>query len=91
MISSLLGSELDLKAYIVEDFEKENDAQQVQTDAKEESAEDDEEEEEDDSPDDDDQIQVNVEKKADSQFGRDKNGMFKNHKNYMKLRNKINE
>jgi len=24
-------------------------------------------------------------------FGRDKNGMFNNHQNYMKLRNKINE
>jgi len=92
MIQNLLGSELDLKSYQVDDFEKEDD-QEVQVDDTEEDqeSEQEEEEEEEEKPKDDKKVQVKNKSKNKSSFGRDKNGMFKNHKNYMKLRNKINE
>lgn len=51
----------------------------------------DDEEEDGDEPDHEDNVQIKVTNKKDKSFGRDKNGMFNNHKNYMKLRNKINE
>ena len=79
LISSLVGSELDLATYVTSDKHA-HDQQNVQTNV-------DSEEEDDDEDDDEDEL-VQIHKKN---YGRDENGMFNNHKNYMKLRNKINE
>ena len=79
MIASLIESELNLQAFKAEDDESADDTTNSQT-----------EEEADDDEDDDEQSNVQTSTEA-RIYGRNKEGMFNNHKSYVQLRNKVNQ
>lgn len=87
LIESLINSEI--KDSIFEDDEEEaDDTANSQTD--EEGDDEDSESEEAEEP----EHQANVQTKTESTarvFGRNKQGLYNNHQNYMMLRNKVNE
>ena len=77
-----------MKDSIFADDEDENDTTNSQTD--EEGDDEDSEIEEDDEPQNHSNVQTKTETSA-RVYGRNKQGLYNNHQNYVKLRNKVNE